>query len=1334
MMNNSEDLEESSGPQYQHRLFSFLFRNKRVPIPTDDERLTYPEYDANIISRIFFWWLVPVMKVGYQRTLEPNDLFVLTPNVKVENMYQKFHQKRTKWSAKVQNKLSSKLLYFIIVVNTYNIEFLASCLFMSLSNIGSALNPLVSRELIKFVEEKNHHSYGKGVGLAIGTALLVCVSGVLMNHSLQKSMLVGAKSRGMLVKAIIEKSYKLSEKSRHLYPEAKITSLVGADASRVDQALGMFPVLVAFPIILIIAIVILIVNIGVSALVGIGILVVYLIVLTYSTLVLVKMRKGINPLTDSRVYFISEVLNNLKMIKLYSWEIPYLNRIAQIRESEMFKIFKVQALRNSVLASSITSTNIISMASFLTIYGIKGSMDSAANIFSSLSLFNILTQVIYVLPVALSSSADAFVALGRIGDYLDAEESLEIIEKLHEIEDQSLAIQVKDGSFQWENFEGEGEDEDEDNKGTSLLEEKDDLTEDLNSEKANVGKSNIFTGLYNVNFDIKKGEFIVITGVVGSGKTSLLYALSGIMKKMSGDIGVNGSSILCGTLWIQNATIRDNILFGSEYEKDRYNSVLNACSLIEDIENFQSGDLTEVGERGITLSGGQKARINLARAVYSDSDVILMDDVLSAVDAKVGKHIVYHCFMQYLKNKTRILATHQLSLIGNADRIIFINADSSLEVGTYDELNEKCLGFSTLIKNSNIDITNDEKEEEVMEEEEQKPRKAVKKDTLMQKEDREVNGISFDVYKMYLRYGSGKWGTIPWLCVYLIVTTLATFAQIFTGVWLSFWIEDKFKTYPAKFYIGLYVMFAVLSVLLVIFEFILLVQLTNNASKTLHINALRNVLHTPMSFMDSTPIGRVLNRFSRDTEVLDNEISNQLRLSSFLLSTIAGILILCIVYLPWFAIAIPVLLFFCFALSSFYQASSREIKRIDSINRSFVFSRLGEILNGMETIKIYKAEERFSGILNNTIDNMNEAYFLTITNQRFLGVNMSMYTSVFSLLIALLCVFKVFNISASSTGLMLSYVVQITNYLNLLLRSLTQVENQMNSAERLFSYDAKLIQEAPYRIEATEPGRNWPQNGEIVFKDVDMSYTPDLPNVLKKLNFSIRPQEKIGICGRTGAGKSSLTSVLFRLVEIKNGSILIDGVDISKIGLASLRSKLTIIPQDPVLFKGTIRRNLDPFEESDDASMLGALLKVGLLSETEYKKAHEGIKFESKYNLDAPVQNNGINFSLGEKQLISFARALVRGNKILILDEATSLVDYESDRIIQETIAREFSDRTILCIAHRLKTILNYDRIIVMDKGAIIECDSPLNLYNNGGVFYEMCTKANITLSDFKHE
>lgn len=747
------------------------------------------------------------------------------------------------------------------------------------------------------------------------------------------------------------------------------------------------------------------------------------------------------------------------------------------------------------------------------------------------------------------------------------------------------------------------------------------------------------------------------------------------------------------------------------------------------------GDLTEIGERGITISGGQKQRLNIARAIYFDADIVLMDDPLSAVDAHVGRHIFDNAILGLLKDKCRILATHQLWVLSRCDRIVWMEAGKIQAVDTFDNLMRDHKGFQDLMETTAVE----KKEEEEAEEEEddklkqlvltetaeaRKAKKNKKGAALMQQEERAEASVPWSVYGAYVRAS----GTIMNAPLVIFVLVLSQGANIMTSLWLSYWTSDKFGMSIGQ-YIGIYAALGAVQALLMFLFSVLLSILGTNSSKVMLREAMFRVLRAPMSFFDTTPLGRITNRFSRDVDVMDNNLTDAIRMYFFTLCNVTAVFALIIAYFHYFAIALVPLYFLFIGAASYYRASAREVKRFESVLRSTVFAKFGEGLSGVASIRAYGLKSRFIQDLRQSIDEMDSAYFLTYSNQRWLSLRIDMIGNLLVFTVGILVVTSRFSVNPSIGGLVLSYILSIVQLLQFSIRQLAEVENGMNAVERLRYYGNELEEEAP--LHTVDIRESWPEKGEIIFDNVEMRYRDNLPLVLKGLSIHVRGGERIGIVGRTGAGKSSIMSTLFRLVEISKGSITIDGINTGTIGLFDLRSRLAIIPQDPTLFQGTVRSNLDPFQEHTDLELWSALRQADLVpadANMEDRKA-DG----SRIHLDSVVEEDGLNFSLGQRQLMALARALVRGSQIIVCDEATSSVDMETDDKIQRTMATGFKGKTLLCIAHRLRTIIGYDRICVMDAGRIAELATPLELWKMDGIFRSMCDRSGIRLEDIEH-
>ncbi|KAF9120571.1 hypothetical protein BGW39_011263 [Mortierella sp. 14UC] len=842
-------------------------------------------------------------------------------------------------------------------------------------------------------------------------------------------------------------------------------------------------------------------------------------------------------------------------------------------------------------------------------------------------------------------------------------------------------------------------------------------------------------GLKNIDLKIPRGQLVAIVGAVGSGKSSLLNALVGEMKKISGSMSYGGTIGYCPqSAWIQNATVKDNILFGLPLDEARYARVIKDCALERDIQILPDGDQTEIGERGINLSGGQKQRVNIARAVYFDADVVLLDDPLSAVDAHVGKYLFKNCILGALQGKTRVLVTHQLHVLPQVDYIICMKDGEIVERGTFHELMGNDGEFASLMKaHGGIGESEHDSEEAADElsvdsaatasaggekkaagegKEDAKVEKSEKgeggkpKKGLMSQEERATGSVDGTIYKTYVKAAGGKY-LVPLLLLLLIVTQVA---KVGNDLWLSWWTSDTFMK-SQKFYMILY---AVWGIAQGIFQFIngFFFSIAGaNAAKVLHQRALQNIFRAPSSFFDTTPLGRIINRFSKDVDATDNLLSEAYRMFTGTAAIVLSTFILISVIFPYFLIPLVPMLIFYYYAAVYYRSSSREIKRIDSILRSSLYAHFSETLSGLATIRAYREQERFIGRNAYFIDLENRPYFMSYSIQRWLGVRIETIANTLVFCTSLLGVCGRFDIEAATIGLVLSYSMSVTGTFNWCVRQFAEVENNMNAVERLYHYSEELTIEADAIIPDNRPSDSWPSAGAISIRNLEMRYRPELPSVLHDLSLDIQGGEKIGVVGRTGAGKSSIMMALFRLVEPTKGTMEIDGVDICKIGLFDLRTRLAIIPQDPVLFSGTIRSNLDPFEKRTDQELWEVLERSDLKA---YVTSCEG-------GLDSQVSEFGENLSVGQRQLLCLARAMLTRARVIIMDEATASVDVATDVMLQKAIRVDFAESTVLTIAHRLNTVIDYSRVLVLDHGEIREFDTPANLLSDpNSVFSSM--------------
>ncbi|KAL2760620.1 hypothetical protein ACRALDRAFT_2056656, partial [Sodiomyces alcalophilus JCM 7366] len=1237
---------------------------------------------------------------------------------------------------------------------------------------------------------------GKGIGLVLGVTAMQMMQSLGISHFIYRGMMIGGQTRAVLIGLIFEKSMSISgrakaggakedssngskgdevkvedaeeetenrEKKKESKTKGKrkrptksdapeisgdgagwgngrIVNLMSVDTYRIDQASALFHMIWSGPLAILITLVVLIINLGYSALAGFALLVVGVPLLARAIRSLFRRRKAINKITDQRVSLTQEVLSSVRFVKYFGWESAFLDQLKAIRKREIHSIQSLLAIRNAINAVSMSLPIFASMLAFIT-YSLTDHTMRPAEVFSSLALFNGLRMPLNLLPLVLGQVVDAWSSVKRIQEFLLAEEREEDVTRRPSGEN---ALELNGASFTWErtpttkddaekgkgNGPNTGSGRTDAAKGaapqpSSLA----DVDRDSGSSSTILAEEREPFKLQQLELAVARNELIAVIGTVGCGKSSLLAALAGEMRKTSGEVVLGGSRAFCPQYaWIRNATVRDNILFGKEMNQDWYNQVVDACALRPDFEMLPNGDATEIGEKGITISGGQKQRLNIARAIYYDADIVLMDDPLSAVDAHVGRHIFDRAILGLLGDKCRVLATHQLWVLNRCDRIVWMEGGKIVAIDTFDNLMKSSDSFQHLMETTAVEEKRDEgpaaEGSEPGEEVEGKKRKKGG-GALMQQEERAVSSVPWSVYSSYIR-ASGTVFSAPLVIFFLIISLGAT---LMTGLWLSYWTSDRFGMTTGA-YIGVYAALGVAQAVLLFCFSIMLTIFGTNASRVMLRRAVTRVLRAPMSFFDTTPLGRITNRFSRDVDVMDNNLTDAFRMYFITLGMILSTFSLVIAFFHWFALAlVPLSVLFVFA-AAYYRSSAREIKRFESVLRSTVFAKFSEGLSGTASIRAYGLKDHFISDLRTAIDEMNAAYYLTFSNQRWLSVRLDLVGNLLVFTVGILVVTSRFSVPPSIGGLVLSYILGTVQMIQFTVRQLAEVENGMNAVERLQYYGTQLEEEAPLHTIEVRP--SWPENGEIIFDNVQMRYRANLPLVLQGFTLHVAGGERIGIVGRTGAGKSSIMSTLFRLVEVSGGRIVIDGIDISTIGLHDLRSRLAIIPQDPTLFRGTIRSNLDPFNEHTDLELWSALRQADLVPADDASSPTDPQAKEApRLHLDSVVEEDGLNFSLGQRQLMALARALVRGSRIIVCDEATSSVDMETDDKIQNTIATGFRGRTLLCIAHRLRTIIGYDRVCVMDAGRIAELGTPLELWHKeGGIFRGMCDRSLIRAED----
>uniref|UniRef100_A0A8C1FGN5 Uncharacterized protein n=1 Tax=Cyprinus carpio carpio TaxID=630221 RepID=A0A8C1FGN5_CYPCA len=1170
------------------------------------------------------------------------------------------------------------------IAKTSKAVLLESAFLKLIQDLLSFASPQLLKLMISFTQDKSSHAW-TGYLYAVLLLVVAFLQSVILQQYFQRCFILGMKVRTSLMAAVYKKALVVSNDSRKESTAGEIVNLMSADAQRFNDVTNFIHLLWSCPLQIALAIAFLWIELGPSVLAGLLVMVLMVPINGW----LATKSRGFQmenmKFKDKRMKIINDILNGIKVLKYYAWESSFEAQVQEIREKEL-KVMRKFAYLSSVSTFIFScAPAIVSLATFAVFVSVSpDNILDAEKAFTSISLFNILRFPLAMLPQLISIMVQTAVSKKRLEKFLSGDDL------------DTMAITRDDSHM--------------------II-------------------------LFSVSLDIKPGRLVAVVGAVGSGKTSLISALLGELHSLKGRINIKGSvAFVPQQAWIQNATVMDNILFGSNLDEERYRSVVDACALGPDLDLLPGRDQTEIGEKGINLSGGQKQRVSLARAVYSSADVYLLDDPLSAVDSHVGKHLFERVIgpKGLLKDKTRILVTHGISFLPYVDEIVVLVNGVVSEVGSYDGLRASKGAFSEFLEtygkeeSSNANTSLQEyifvftifvffvfsmrlrKNSSVRSKKDSGDKKGQR---LIEKETMETGRVKFSVYLQYLR--SMGWCFITWSFLFYFIQNVAFIGQ---NLWLSDWTEDSVEyfntTYPnhiRDMRIGVFGALGMAQGFLVFLGTILLADGSISASRTLHTSLLSNILKVPMVFFDTTPSGRIVNRFAKDIFTVDEIIPMSFRTCILCLLGVLGTLFVICLATPIFtAVVVPMAVIYYF-VQRFYVATSRQLRRLDSVSRSPIYSHFGETVSGISVIRAYGHQQRFLKQNEDTIDQNLKSVYPWIVSNRWLAMRLEFLGNLVVFFSALFAVISRDSLNSGLVGLSISYALNVTQTLNWLVRMTSELETNIVAVERVREY-AEIKNEAPW-ITSNRPPDDWPTAGNIHFENYKVRYRPELELILHGITCDIQSTEKIGIVGRTGAGKSSLTNCLFRIIEASEGQILVDGIDISTLGLHDLRSRLTIIPQDPVLFSGTLRMNLDPFEKFSDEEIWSVLELAHL---KDYVRGlPTGLQHE--------VSEGGENLSVGQRQLLCLARALLRKSRILILDEATAAVDLETDDLIQNTIRTEFSHCTVLTIAHRLNTILDSSRVMVLDSGKIVEFDSPSVLLNNKqGHFYAMAKDAGI--------
>ncbi|CAL9178065.1 unnamed protein product [Musa hybrid cultivar] len=1265
---------------------------------------------AGILSTLSFSWVSPLLSVGRRKTLDLKDIPQLASDDDVHTVFPIFKSKLESYTSASSNGIITsfmlaKSLIFCVWGHLLLVTYSAL-----LSTVASFVGPYLIDYFVRYLTGDRQFE-NQGYLLVLAFILSNLVEGFCSRFESFRLQQVDMRLRASLVSVIYQKGLTLSSRSRQCRSSGEIINYMTIDASRVSSFSYHMLHLSSVPVHVILALLILYPQMGLASLIGLA----ATFIVTLINVPIAKLEQNyigkIMESKDRRMKATTEILRNMRILKLQAWEMKFLSKIMELRKNEIGWLWKIAY----VLAAAIFLVSCSSIFVAVVAFGACMLMRiplGTGKVLTALATFRTLQNPIFAIPDTISMLVQIKVSLDRISSFLCLEDlQPNVVEKLPRGSSE-VAIEVSNGNFAW----------------------------DPSSETPT---------LKDLNFQVLKGTRVAVCGTVGSGKSSLLSCILGEVSKISGTVKLCGTTAYVSqSPWIQSGSIQDNIIFGKEMDMVKYDRVLEACSLKKDLEIMPNGDQTVIGERGINLSGGQKQRVQIARAIYHDADIYMFDDPFSAVDAHTGSHLFKECLLGFLSSKTVVYVTHQVEFLPSADLILVIRDGRIVQAGKYNEIINSGIEFMELVgshmdalaahnmikhtSNNSSDII--QGGPSASKSSAPVPQQAELKDTengpsdevrlrgqLVQEEERETGKVGFQIYWRYITMAY-KGALVPLI---LFSQILFQVLEICSNYWMALespLSDDLEPPVSGSMLISVYVALAVGSAACILIRTLLIVIVGYKTATMLFNKMHACIFRAPISFFDSTPTGRILNRASTDQRGVDMYIPFQIGSFSFSIINLLGIiLVMSQVAWPVLIIFIPVVAT-CIWYQQYYISTARELSRLIGVCRAPVIQHFAESMSGSISVRSFGQEKEFVNTNYNLINDLSRLQFHSTGAMQWLCFRLDMLSSLtFAFSLIFLISMPEGVIDPGIAGLAVTYGLSLNMIQTWVIWSLCSLENGIISVERILQY-TNIPSEPPLVIDESRPDHIWPSKGEIDLLNLQVRYGLDMPFILRGLTCTLPGGKKIGIVGRTGSGKSTLVQTIFRIIDPTVGHIFIDGIDISTIGLHDLRSRLSIIPQDPIMFEGTVRSNLDPLEEYTDEQIWEALDCCQLGEEIRNKEL----------KLDSEVTENGENWSVGQRQLVCLGRVILRKSKILVLDEATASVDTTTDIIIQKTLRQKFSESTVITIAHRITSVIDSDIVILLDNaGLIVEIDSPTKLLENKSSLFaklvsEYTTRSNL--------